>query len=148
VVVLVPAGVVTVTSTVPAACAGAVAWSSVAETNVTDVAGMPPNETVAPAMKCRPVIVTVVPPAAGPPVGEMPETRGTVVSTNAAPSPRSATQNDGCGARQRLGQARRHVLAARRDSGPLRAGLLIVLFFAVVASYRSAEQVTLMGTFP
>ena len=65
-VALVPPGVVTVTSTVPAASAGAVAVIAVALLTVTPVAAVVPNFTVAPARNPVPVIVTLVPPANGP----------------------------------------------------------------------------------
>jgi hypothetical protein len=39
-------------------------------TTTTLVAGVPPNVTVAPAAKFAPVIVTAVPPAAGPLFGD------------------------------------------------------------------------------
>ena len=65
----VPPAVVTVTSTLPAACAGLVAVSVVAEVTATLVAVLPPKLTVAPGWKLVPVIVTVVPPAVGPAVG-------------------------------------------------------------------------------
>src|SRR5262249_33719505 len=59
-------GFVTTTLTVPAAWAGVVAVSWVALTNVTFVAAVPPNVTVAPLTKFVPAIVTAVPPATGP----------------------------------------------------------------------------------
>ena len=46
---------------------------------VTFVAGAPPNVTVAPEAKPLPVIVTVVPPAAGPDDGETPVMSGAVL---------------------------------------------------------------------
>ena len=48
----------------------------VPRTTVTLVAGVPPNVTVAPATKFVPVIVTAVPPAVGPLLGETPLTVG------------------------------------------------------------------------
>ena len=57
---------VTVTVTAPALPAGAVAVMLVLLTTTTFVAAVPPNVTVAPAAKFVPVIVTAVPPAAGP----------------------------------------------------------------------------------
>ena len=67
---LVPPGPVTVTSTVPPTFwelpAGAIAVIDVAESTVTPVAALPPNDTVSPAAKFDPVIVTAVPPATGP----------------------------------------------------------------------------------
>jgi hypothetical protein len=70
----VPPGVVTVTSTVPlpAGLAGgltAVIWVSLL--NVKLLAGTVPNSTFVAPVKSRPVIMTVVFPAAGPNVGEM-----------------------------------------------------------------------------
>ena len=66
---MVPPGVVTETSTSPAACAGvsAVAW--VVDTMVTPVASTPPNRTCIPARNCVPASVTGVPPPVGPVVG-------------------------------------------------------------------------------
>jgi hypothetical protein len=68
-VVLVPPGPVTVTSTVPDP-AGEVAVIDVAELTVTPVAVPLPKATVLPAAKFVPVTVTVVPPDAGPLAGE------------------------------------------------------------------------------
>jgi hypothetical protein len=66
----VPAAVVTVTSTVPMACAGDVAVQLVADAQLTDVAAVPPKEAVVePTTKPEPVMVTVVPPACGPLAG-------------------------------------------------------------------------------
>jgi hypothetical protein len=48
----------------------------VAFTTVTPVAAVPPNVTVAPAVKPVPVIVALVPPAAGPEVGAIELTVG------------------------------------------------------------------------
>ena len=75
-VTLVPLGVVTVTSTVPAELAGEVAVIIVALTTVTPVAAAPPNITAVAPVKLVPVMVTAVPPASGPLVGEMPVTVG------------------------------------------------------------------------
>ena len=69
---------VTVTVTAPAACAGVVAVIRVALTTTTFVAAVPPKVTVAPAAKFVPVIVTPVPPAAGPVFGLTPLTVGAV----------------------------------------------------------------------
>ena len=60
---------VTTTLTAPAACAAVVAVIEVLLTTVTPVAAVPPRLTVAPARKPVPVIVTEVPPAAGPVLG-------------------------------------------------------------------------------
>src|SRR5208283_1539080 len=76
-VALVPPGVVTVTSTVPAEPAGETAVMLVADTTVTLLAPVKPKSTVAPVTNPVPVIVTVVPPANGPAAGEMPVTVGT-----------------------------------------------------------------------
>jgi hypothetical protein len=75
---LVPPGVVTVTSTTPEP-AGAVAVIWVSELTVTLVAAVAPNLTDVAPVKPVPVIVTTVPPAAGPEVGLMPVTLGTGV---------------------------------------------------------------------
>ena len=73
----VPAEVVTRTSTVPAAPAGAVAVIDVGEFTVTPVAAVVPNATVAPVRNEVPVTFTTVPAAVGPAVGEMAVTVGT-----------------------------------------------------------------------
>ena len=57
------------TSTVPAACAGAVTWISVSEMTVIFVPASPPKVTPVAPVKPVPVIVTTVPPAVGPVVG-------------------------------------------------------------------------------
>jgi hypothetical protein len=69
-VALVPPAVVTVTSTVPAEPAGAVAVIDVALLTVNDVALVAPNLTAVVPVKLVPVIVTLVPPAVGPATGE------------------------------------------------------------------------------
>jgi hypothetical protein len=61
---------VTVTDTAPALPAGVVAVIVVLFTTTTLVAAVLPNFTVAPAAKFVPVIVTAVPPATGPLLGE------------------------------------------------------------------------------
>jgi hypothetical protein len=63
-----PRVVVTTTSAVPVP-GGLVALISVGETTTTLVAAAVPNRTVAPDAKLRPVICTLVPPAAGPWLG-------------------------------------------------------------------------------
>ncbi len=77
---LVPPGPLTVTSTVPPISwelpAGDVAVIDVAETTLTPVAALPPNDTVSPAAKFDPEIVTAVPPATEPEDGETPLTAG------------------------------------------------------------------------
>src|SRR5208282_5375243 len=62
---------VTVTLTAPGALAGVVAVIVVLFTTVTLLAAALPNVTVAPLAKLAPVMVTEVPPAAAPEVGEM-----------------------------------------------------------------------------
>src|ERR1051325_8136568 len=66
-------GFVTVTSTVPGACAGLIAVIDVALTTTTLVAAVPPIVTLAPVWKPLPVIVTWVPPRIEPMLGTMPE---------------------------------------------------------------------------
>ena len=67
-VALVPPGVLTVTCTVPEP-AGEVAVTLVADSALTPVALVEPNLTSLAPVRFVPVIVTVVPPAAGPLVG-------------------------------------------------------------------------------
>jgi hypothetical protein len=64
-----PSGLATTRSTLPALRAGAVAVIDVALETATAVAAVVPNDTVAPATKPAPVIVTTVPPVSGPDVG-------------------------------------------------------------------------------
>ena len=71
----VPPAVVTLTSTVPVP-AGEVAVIDVAELTVKLVAAVAPNVTNVAPVKPVPVMVTVVPPAAGPDVGEIDATVG------------------------------------------------------------------------
>ena len=73
----VPPAVVIVTSTVPAP-AGEVAVIEVAELTVKLAALLAPNFTAVAPVKFVPVIVTDVPPAAGPDVGEIDVTDGPV----------------------------------------------------------------------
>jgi hypothetical protein len=61
---------VTVTVTAPALPAGVVAVICVALTTTMLAAAVPPNVTVAPAAKFVPVIVTAVPPAVEPLLGD------------------------------------------------------------------------------
>jgi hypothetical protein len=75
----VPPGVVTRTSTWPAAPAGEIAVIDVAEFTTTPVAALPPNATVAPATKFVPVMDTDVPPTAGPWFGLTAVTVGTAM---------------------------------------------------------------------
>ncbi len=58
-----PSALVTVTSTPPAACGGAVTEIDVALATTTFDAAVPSNDTAAPAANPVPVKVTVVPPA-------------------------------------------------------------------------------------
>jgi hypothetical protein len=67
---LVPPGVVTVTSTVPAVPGGVVAVIDEAEFTVMPVALAPPNFTALVPMNPCPEIVTVAPPASGPELGD------------------------------------------------------------------------------
>ena len=71
-----PQGVITVTSTVPAVPAGLSAVIEVALTTVTFVAGVVPKSTAVAPVKSVPVIVTGVPPAVVPLVGERAVTVG------------------------------------------------------------------------
>ena len=72
---LVPAGVVTVTSTVPVP-AGAVATILPADDSENDSAAVVPNVTALAPLKPLPLIVTVAPPSVEPAVGLRPVTRG------------------------------------------------------------------------
>src|SRR5438132_5815243 len=69
-------GLVTVTLTAPAACAGVVAVIVVLLTTLTPVAALPPTLTIAPAAKLLPVMVTSVPPFVDPDAGATPVTVG------------------------------------------------------------------------
>ncbi len=84
-VVLVPLGVVTVTSTVPADSAGANAVIWPAPLTVNDVADAVPNVTAVAFVKLAPLIVTLVPPAVGPADGLTLDTVGGGGWTVAAP---------------------------------------------------------------
>ena len=72
-----PPGVVTVTSSMPTAPAGAVAVMEVSEFTVKLLAGTVPNVTAVASVKPVPVTVTVLPPALGPEPGDTPVTAGT-----------------------------------------------------------------------
>ncbi len=89
--VLVPPGPVTVTSTVPPIRwelpAGATAVIDVAEFTVTPVAALPPNDTVSPAAKPVPVIVTPVPFGALPAALPAEKMTPAAVETSAGDSP-------------------------------------------------------------
>jgi hypothetical protein len=89
--------VATTTSRGPAVPDGVVQVIEVDETTTTDVHGLPPIVTVVPDMKFVPVIVTEVPPAVVPEVGEMlvtvggPETGTTFTLDDATESPTEFT---------------------------------------------------------
>ena len=72
----VPPGFVTVTFTRPAACAPVVPVIVVSLTTVKLVRATPPTVAPVAPVKLVPVRVTLVPPAMGPPVGEIPDTVG------------------------------------------------------------------------
>ena len=72
----VPPGVVTVTSTVPALPAGAVAVMEVALLTTTPVAAWAPKWTAVAPVRLVPVMVTEVPPVVGPDEGLTPVTVG------------------------------------------------------------------------
>ena len=74
----VPLGLVTVTLTVPVP-AGETAVIDVAELTVKLAAGVVPKSTAVAPVSCRPVMVTVVPPAGGPDPGVTPVTIGPLV---------------------------------------------------------------------
>jgi hypothetical protein len=74
-----PPAVVTVTSTVPAEPAGAVALMRVALTTVNEVAALLPKLTAVAPVNAVPVTVTTVPPATGPEMGEILVTVGATV---------------------------------------------------------------------
>jgi hypothetical protein len=67
-------------STVPAEPAGAIAVTELSLTNVYDVAAVLPNITLVTPVKPLPEIVTEVPPAVVPDVGEIPVTVGVVAA--------------------------------------------------------------------
>src|SRR6478735_9103093 len=81
-VALVPLGVVTVMSTVPALCAGDVAVIDVALLTVNEAAAVAPKLTAVAPVNPVPVIVTDVPPAAGPLVGLTLVTVGAALNVN------------------------------------------------------------------
>ena len=78
----VPPGVITVTSTTPAACGGATAVIDVAEFKVKDWGAMLPKRIAEAPAKFVPVIVTDVPPNPGPLLGLSPVTVGAGTATN------------------------------------------------------------------
>ncbi|GAA2302304.1 hypothetical protein Scani_25870 [Streptomyces caniferus] len=67
--VLVPPGVVTVTTTVPTP-AGAVTVSWLSETTTREVAGLAPKFTALVSVRLVPKTVTVLPPVSGPRCGD------------------------------------------------------------------------------
>jgi hypothetical protein len=71
-----PSAVVTVTFTVPAVPAGAVAVISVEETTVKLAAGFEPKSTAVAPVRFVPVMVTLVPPAGSPASGDTDVTVG------------------------------------------------------------------------
>ena len=75
-VALVPFGVVTVTSTVPTDSVGDVAVTELDELTVKPVAAEAPNLTAVAPVRLAPVIVTTVPPVAGPLAGLTRKTAG------------------------------------------------------------------------
>jgi hypothetical protein len=79
----VPLNVVTLTSTVPTACAGLTATIEVSELTTKLAAGTVPNETLYVPVKFVPVIVTDVLPAVLPVEGLNPVTVGEEATTNA-----------------------------------------------------------------
>ena len=86
---LVPAEVVTKILRVLAAWAGEIATISVSLIKSASVVATAPKATLVAPVKLVPVMVTVVPPAIGPEVGETPVTAGTgagVPTTTAPPS--------------------------------------------------------------
>jgi hypothetical protein len=73
----VPTGVVTVTSTVPAASDGEVTVHEVVEVQLTEVPAVPPKlAVVRPTTKPVPVRLSTVPPTSGPVLGEIPVITG------------------------------------------------------------------------
>jgi len=77
-------GLVTTTSTAPAAWAGVVAVIVVGLTTFTLVPAVPSKVTVAPATNPVPEMVTGVPPAVGPLAGTMPDTVGGAMYVNSS----------------------------------------------------------------
>jgi hypothetical protein len=71
-----PSGFVTTTLTAPVGWAGVTVWIWVELATVTDDAALPPKDTTAPDWKFVPVMVTAVPPEAGPELGVKPLTVG------------------------------------------------------------------------
>jgi hypothetical protein len=78
----VPPGVVTVTSTSPAAWAGDIAEMCVAESTVKDAAAVVPKSTAVAPVRSVPVMTTEVPPAVGPELGATEVTVGTTTKVN------------------------------------------------------------------
>jgi hypothetical protein len=75
----VPPGVATVTSTTPAEPAGEVAVTLVSFTTVNEVAAVLPKLTAVAPVSPLPAMVTTVPPASGPAMGEISLTTGATV---------------------------------------------------------------------
>jgi hypothetical protein len=82
----VPAGVTTVTSTVPLLPAGLVAVICVSETTVIALALLAPNRTAVAPVNPLPVTVTVVPPPAPPLVGLIAVTTGAAAPAAVRPA--------------------------------------------------------------
>jgi hypothetical protein len=82
---LVPPGVVTVTSTIPAVWAGAVTVILELEFTVRLVPAVVPNLTAVAPVNPLPARVTRVPPAAGPLAGETAVTLGRAIYVNRLP---------------------------------------------------------------
>ena len=74
-----PSGLVTITVFVPAVSEGVTQVSSLALTKLTLVQADPPTETVTPDTKPPPLMVIVVPPVRGPPMGAMEEMVGGIL---------------------------------------------------------------------
>lgn len=77
----VPPGVVTSTSTRPAACFGDTTVRLVSDATLTDVPATPPNVTRVAPDRPEPVTVTRAPPATGPDIGDAPDTIGATART-------------------------------------------------------------------
>src|SRR6202034_4167980 len=81
-----PTGVVTVTSTAPAASGGLTALMLVTLLKMTPVAASAPKATVLNAVNPVPVIVTKVAPLLGPLTGRIEATVGTATKVNTSPA--------------------------------------------------------------
>jgi hypothetical protein len=80
----VPPGVVTRTSTAPAACGGVTAVIEVRLVTVKLAAAVPPNVTAITPVKFLPAMMTLVPPAVGPLFGETEATVGAPMKVKAS----------------------------------------------------------------